>query len=424
MLTAFSRVTEHRAAPRVWIESHRLSQLGLDVGTPYDLTHSPSGVTLTASALGSRFVSYRRANGTRRPIIDLNSRGALGNLSDCPEVKMAGSYGRLHFSQTVRAAYILRGRQSRSVYRWIDFCCGGSTASQAFSHPRFQLVGGVEIDPGYADEFARQHPEAELFLGDMRLMHASELPEFDGFFMGVPCDDHSAQGRAKKGLAGSAETGRVGDLYLSAISIVSARMPAFAVFENVPSFGASLAGRSIVAHLTRLGYSVAAEVLDAHADYAEPSPRRRWFCVATLKPGFAFENPHQPFTGTLADYLDAPDAVRDQADAERIAVTIAGLKRHAARHAAAGHRFGLHVVDHSATLMPTLLKTYPKINSSGTYVSTPFGERMLRPAEVCRIHGHTFTSTDPRTVLEMSGQGVLTRQVRTAIAEPLARFLP
>jgi hypothetical protein len=40
---------------------------------------------------------------------------------------------------------------------------------------------------------------------------------------------------------------------LSVVTLVSERMPAAVVFENMPSFGTSLAGELLVSHLRRIG---------------------------------------------------------------------------------------------------------------------------------------------------------------------------
>lgn len=422
--TAFSPVSEHRGAPRLWLETHRLSALGFGAGTPYNVTSVGSGLTVRAAAQGDRFVCSKKAAHRQRPLFDFNSRAILGPLADCPEVKIRGSFGRLDLVPSIRAASIIRARSGRNRYRVLDLCCGGGTSSAAFDSDRFEIIGGVEIHPDYAEEFASQHPNAEILLGDLRSIHSAELPEFDGLFMGVPCTDHSSQGRAKKRLAGAAETGGVGDLYLSALSVVSARMPVFAIFENVPSFGRSLAGKSLVSHLRKIGYHVTEQVIDPHADYGEVSTRRRWFAVALLLPGFALVNPQMPFAGTLNDFLDAEDPEADRADAERISRSMASLLAHHERHRAKGNRFTLSILDRSATSCPTILRTYHKISSSGVYLTTPYGPRMLRPAEICRINGHHFTTTDPTTVYQMSGQGVLTNTLRRAITDPLSRFLP
>ena len=114
--------------------------------------------------------------------------------------------------------------------------------------------------------------------------------------------------------------------------------------------------------------------------------------------------------------LDAPDPAQDRADAERIARTIAGLRVHNARHRAAGHGFRFTEIAGTETRLPTIAKSYHKINT-GPFVQTPFGLRLLRQAEVERIHGHTLFTRHYATAVQMLGQGVQTRLFRSVFRQ-------
>lgn len=418
--TSFSTLGTHRNAPRFWAEGQRLSALGFTPGESLAIETTSRGLILTPGA-GENSVSYRRAAGGVRPVIDLNSRRLLAHMAGIEEVKLSGSFGRLELTPTVRAFNILRARTHSGAYRVIDIFAGGGTLSDALADP-FKVVAGVEINPDYADEFAAKHPEAEIVMGDFRKMCPAELPEFDGIIAGIPCSEHSNQGRAKKSLAGVPELGELGDLYIPVLALVAARLPSFCVFENVPLFGTSLAGRTMVANLRRLGYHVTESVIDANAEWAEPTARNRWVCVATLRPGFEIVAPRTEFAGTIGQYFDAPCPETDRADAERIAVTVAGLRVHNKRHADAGHGFAMKILDGTETSAPVICKSYHKINSSGFFIATPYGPRMVRKGEIERLQGQRINSTHYATAVQMMGQGVLTR-VFTNIFNQLATFL-
>jgi hypothetical protein len=141
-----------------------------------------------------------------------------------------------------------------------------------------------------------------------------------------------------------------------------------------------------------------------------------------LRPGFEVVAPGVEFSGTIADYLDTPDAARDRADAERIAVTIAGLRTHNARHAAAGHGFAMQILTGAETSAPVICKSYHKINSSGFFIATPWGPRMLRKGEIERLHGQRITCEHYASAVAMMGQGVQTR-VFAKIFRQLGEFL-
>jgi site-specific DNA-cytosine methylase len=223
----------------------------------------------------------------------------------------------------------------------------------------------------------------------------------------IPCTSHSALGRAKKSLAGKPELGDTGDLYLSVAHIIAHHLPAACIFENVPAFANSLACRSLMHHLKKLGYSIFETIVDPLNEWNEPQDRRRWIAVAALKPGFKIAPPCVPFTSTVGELLDSPcDA--DRADAQRIAGSIESLRRHRERHAKLGHGFGFTTISRESSRVPTIVRSYHKINT-GPFVETKYGLRLLRKAEVERLMGCRIDCDHYATAIEVLGQGVQTR---------------
>lgn len=412
----------HRAAPRLWIESQRLNRLGFAPGTPLAIRSEGTELTLRPAVLGENHVSSRRVPAGRRPIIDLASHSLLAGLADYAEVRIVGSYERIRVAPSHRAFAIQRSRTWTPPFRVLEVFAGGGTMTAALTgNATFQVVAGVEIEPDFADEWQARHPEATLVQADVRALHPSELPEFEVLIGGIPCTSHSNLGRAKKGLAGRPELGDTGDLFLPVVSLVRERMPAAVVFENVPAFGTSLAGELLVAHLHRLGYHVSAQVLRPNQDWGELEDRPRWLLLGTLARPFTLAVPSVPCTTPASAFLDPPDAIRDRADAARIARTIEGLRAHQARHRAAGHGFGFTEIAGDQWRVATIPRSYHKINT-GPFVQTPFGLRLLRQAEIERIHGCTMGTRDYATAVQMLGQGVLTRVFRS-VFDQLASHL-
>jgi site-specific DNA-cytosine methylase len=185
-------------------------------------------------------------------------------------------------------------------------------------------------------------------------------------------------------------------------------MPKACVFENVPSFGPSTAGYLVKKFLQHLGYHLTEHVIQPHAEWGEPSDRKRWILVATLIPGFKLAIPKTPMQGTISGYLDPEDITCDQTDANHIAKTIEGLRRHNERHKTLGHGFALSTINRSSTKVPTIPKSYHKINT-GPFVETPYGPRMLRLHEVERIMGSESLCAHYATGVQILGQGVQTR---------------
>ena len=300
-LIALQSLGRNRDTPRLWIESQRLASLGFPHGTPLVVEQQSDGLTLRAGILGENHVSSRAVAGGRRPIIDLENQSLLSGLAKYSEVKIIASFERLQVTPSTRAFAIQRSRTLQPPFRVLEVFAGGGTMTASLSNDsRFQVIGGIEIEPDFADEWQARHPEAALFQTDIRSLHTSELPEFDVLIGGVPCTSHSTLGRAKKGLAGKPELGDTGDLFLPVLTFMSERMPAAAVFENVPSFGSSLAGQLVVSHLQRLGYHVSDTILEPHRDWAEIEDRRRWLLVATLDRPFALQVPGESSSSPLS----------------------------------------------------------------------------------------------------------------------------
>lgn len=408
-LLAIQKLGTNRDCPRLWLESQRLNALGFSPGTPLEIESNHGELVLRPAVLGNNHVSSRAVAGGRRPIIDLENESLLSGLSSYSEVKIIASFERIQITPSHRAFAIQRSRSCTAPFRTLDIFAGGGTLTAALhGNPTFRVVAGVEVEPSFADEWQAANPQALLVQSDIRAVHQSDLPEFDVLMGGIPCTCHSTLGRAKKQLASKPELGDAGDLFLSALSLVSERMPAAVVFENVPAFGSSLAGELIVSTLTRLGYHVSAQVVAPNTEWAEIEDRKRWLMVATLERPFQLSIPAKPCSTSLAEFLDPPDDVLDQADCERIAKTIEGLKVHNARHAAQGHGFAFSVVFPADVRIPTIPKSYHKINS-GPFLQTPFGLRLLRQSELERIHGVRLHTQHPATALQILGQGVQTR---------------
>ncbi len=420
-LLSFHKVGENRGSPRLWLESRRLETLGFSAGTAFVVEARGRGVRLRVSEAGKLHVAHRRAAGGVRPIIDVVNRELLAPLEKWDEVKVAASVGLIEVTPSVRAFAIRRQRNSLAPWQTLEVFSGGGTLSAAIgAHPDFRLVAGVEIDPRYADVWQAAHRDALLIQADVRRIHPSEYPAHEVLVAAIPCTSHSPLGRAKKSLAQKPELGDTGDLFLCIAALVATRLPLACVFENVPSFGSSLAGQTLAHHLRQLGYHVTQTILDPHKTWAEPQDRRRWLMVATLFPGFTLQPPNIPFDSDLSEILDPPSE-RDRAEAERIAGSIAALRRHRERHRVLGHGFGFTTITAQSSRVPTIVRSYHKINV-GPFVETAFGPRLLRKHEVEKLMGCTLVCEHYATAIEILGQGVQTRVFGEVLTQ-LAMFL-
>ncbi len=420
-LISFHKIGENRGSPRLWLESRRLEALGFPVGSGFVVESHTRGVRLCASATGTHHVAQRRAAGGVRPIIDLVNRSLLASLAKWEEVKIAASAGVIEVTPSVRAFTIQRQCSAIAPWRTLEVFCGGGTLSAAIgTHPNFRLVAGVEIEPRFADVWQAAHRDALLIQADVRRIHPREYPAHEVLVAAIPCTSHSPLGRAKKSLGQKPELGDTGDLFLCIAALVATHLPLACVFENVPAFGSSLAGQTLAQHLRQLGYNVTQTVLDPHKAWAEPQDRRHWLMIATLLPDFTVQPPNEPFDKDISGILDPPSE-GDRAEAERIAGSIAALRRHRERHRALGHGFGFTTITAQSSRVPTIVRSYHKINI-GPFVETAFGPRLLRKHKVEKLMGCAIDCEHYATAIEILGQGVQTR-VFSEVLTQLAAFL-
>ena len=430
MLTGFQKLGWNRSCPRIWIESTRLQQLGFEAGTFLDVQFKAND-TLHLVPVGHQTrnrVSHRLMSGLHCPIIDLNSRRLLCEFQGHTEIKLVASYKMLQVSPSVRSFHIRRHREQNPPLQAIEYFAGGATLTSAITDdPRFKLVAAVEISPKFASHFALEHPGVPLYQCDIRDLDPGDLPPAAFMFASLPCNCFSTAGTAKKRLCGANELGDTGDLFLSFAHHVASQMPLAVMVENVPGFfgDTTIAGRALMAHLERLGYHVHYFQVNPWDEWAEPQDRKRGVMVATLFSRFYPTIPATPFLGTAGDYLDAPDPERDREEAEQIKNHIAGRYRHMARHRAAGNRFGFSVITHQSRRVPTILRSYWKVNI-GPFVECEGGVRLLRIPEIERLMGFApkkeFTSRSYSTAVEILGQGVQTRIFRQLVSQ-LGDFL-
>jgi site-specific DNA-cytosine methylase len=420
-LISFQKLGENRQSPRLWLESRRLVTLGFTTGTSFAVELRTNGIRLRPVSQSSNHVSKRISARQERPIIDIANRSSLSPLDGFPEIKVTATYKQIDVTPSIRGFHIYHRLRAKPPFKAIEVFCGGGTLSAAIAASRdFDLVAGVEIEPKYADVWQQAHPEAVLFQADIRRVHPTELPAHEVLVASIPCTSHSTLGRAKKSLAGKPELGDTGDLYLCVAQIVGHHLPLACVFENVPAFRNSLACQSLAQHLQRIGYSITETVVDPWKEWNEPQDRKRWIMVATLKPGFQICSPQIPFAGTVGEYLDAPTDF-DRQEAERITGSIEALRRHNKRHAKLGHGFGFTTINRDSTRVPTIVRSYHKINT-GPFVETAFGLRLLHKREVERLMGCKIACSHYATAVEILGQGVQTRIFREILCQ-LANFL-
>jgi DNA (cytosine-5)-methyltransferase 1 len=138
-----------------------------------------------------------------------------------------------------------------------------------------QTVGYSENDRFACELYEANHPNVECF-GDITKIQTKDIPDFDLFTGGFPCQPFSQVG------LGLGEQDIRGTLFYDIIRICNAKRPKHILLENVKGLKTSKHGRTlstIIKKLSALGYDVFCKVLNSK-DYGVPQNRERIWIYA------------------------------------------------------------------------------------------------------------------------------------------------
>lgn len=192
---------------------------------------------------------------------------------------------------------------------------------------RFQVVGYSEICQSAIDLYNANHKlrngKTIKNWGDITQINELELPDFDMFTGGFPCQPFSTAGSCK------GELDPRGSLFADIVRICREKKPKYLFLENVvnlcrgkfkPTYEA------ILDIFEAMGYDVKTEILNS-ADYGIPQSRQRlWFFgkrkdAGGLPENFTMKPKFIPLKHFIGDFLDThPDEelYRTQAQIEHI----------------------------------------------------------------------------------------------------------
>jgi DNA (cytosine-5)-methyltransferase 1 len=185
---------------------------------------------------------------------------------------------------------------------------GGASFGLKKAYIKHKVVGFSEWDKWAIDLFRKNHLNIELFppeSGDITQINEKDLPDFDLFTGGFPCQPFSSAG------LGNGELDMRGTLFNDILRIVSHKKPKHILLENVKGLTHSKHRPTldkIVSELKLLGYQVFYEVLNTK-DYGIPQNRERLWIYGRLNGGLPEDWKIDPGKQTLGnkrfkDFLD------------------------------------------------------------------------------------------------------------------------
>jgi DNA (cytosine-5)-methyltransferase 1 len=183
----------------------------------------------------------------------------------------------------------------------------------------YKIIGFSETDPKAIEIYETNFPRIKN-LGDISKIKVEELPDFNLFTGGFPCQPFSTAG-SREG-----ESDDRGTLFGEIIRICEQKKPRYIFLENVqglttgklrPTFD------KIMSELSRIGYDCQWRLLNSK-DYGIPQTRERlWIFgyLGQLPENFELVPPEEPLQGYLADFLDpnpSPELYKSQRQIARI----------------------------------------------------------------------------------------------------------
>ena len=184
---------------------------------------------------------------------------------------------------------------------------GGASFGLKKSKISHEVIGFSEFDKYASAIFELNHPGIKNY-GDITQIDPSELPDFNMFTGGFPCQPFSSAG------LGKGELDIRGTLFYDVIRICEAKKPTHVLLENVKGLTTKRHKETfekIISELKRIGYDVHWKVLNTK-DYGVPQNRERLWIYAfrgELPKAFILEPNKIQLELRFKDFLDTfPDA--------------------------------------------------------------------------------------------------------------------
>lgn len=233
------------------------------------------------------------------------------------------------------------------MYRSIDLFAGIGGIRMGFDKAfkdDIQTVFVSEWDEAAQKTYKANFEDDFEIAGDITQVKEEDVPGFDICLAGFPCQAFSMAG--KHGGFDDDYHGRCrGTLFLDVIRICDKHKPKVIFCENVKGLTIHDKGRTfkvIKEAFEQIGYTVFSQILNSK-DFGVPQNRERIYLVC-------FRNDIAPKEFTFPKGTDKKKCIRDILDDAPVSpkyylsdVYVETLRRHRARHEAAGHGFGYEI---------------------------------------------------------------------------------
>lgn len=196
---------------------------------------------------------------------------------------------------------------------------GGASFGLKKAKIPYEVIGYSEVDKFASELFNGNFPDIKNF-GDITKINPNEIPDFDLFTGGFPCQPFSQVG------LGKGERDTRGTLFHNILKICEVKKPKHILLENVKGLITKKHEKTldtIVKSLEKLDYHVTYKLLNSK-EYGIPQNRERVWIYAylgKLNPNFNLEPKKEPLKIHFKDLLDskpAKDLFKNQKQIERL----------------------------------------------------------------------------------------------------------
>jgi DNA (cytosine-5)-methyltransferase 1 len=303
-----------------------------------------------------------------------------------------------------------------------SFFAGIGGICHGFKQAGFDVVYANEFDKKACENYRANHPEVELHEGDVKLLKSEDIPDFDVFTGGFPCQSYSLAGK-REGLADVR-----GTLFFDIVRILKDKQPRALLLENVKNIQSTNEGRDfevILDHLKACGYHVKYEVLGGHTHGNAPQCRERMFIAGFLDPGCTerFQFPGEiPLGNTLEKIFD-----RKQKQAEKYYYKPTSqyyeMMDKAMVNESVYQMRRVYMRENKNGVCPTLTANMGGGGHNVPVIRDDFGIRKLTPRECLKLQGFPEDfqiKTSDVHIYKQAGNSVVVPVVRR-IAESMAK---
>ncbi len=307
--------------------------------------------------------------------------------------------------------------------RFIDLFAGIGGFRIAFEDARAECVFASEWDTYAQKTYEANHGHRPD--GDIRIIHADDIPDHDILTAGFPCQPFSIAGVSKHNALGNAHGFQhvaQGTLFFDVARIIARKRPQAFILENVKNLLTHDRRRTYGIILRtledELGYRVKTQVIDAQK--LVPQHRERVYIV-----GFREQIDFPDIS--LPDLQPKISDILEHEVSDKYTLTDhlwAYLQSYAAKHRAAGNGFGFGLVNLQGVTR-TLSARYYKDGSEILIPQVGKNPRRLTPRECARLMGYPDTfkivCSDTRAYKQF-GNSVVVPSVRL-VAKEIVRCL-